>query len=220
MAAMKSRLVPCLMLLVAAAAASAEARPLKSLCESMEPLRKIKDLKYVKPVIRVKPKTQGVKPADVVFTIKAKSGPITFSSAADGTIELPLTDALCAENPEMVSNQAEGTVRFEVSIDPELPPVQKLDYRQLDELRREWNEAVSRQGFVWRALAPSAKAFHIVFAPGTAASAEIRLPQGVRKLPADAKGELVIPFESAWTDANPAIVLSEVPKRIGLQFND
>jgi len=207
-------------LLAAALAAPAEARPLKSVCDSMEPFRKLSDLRYVKPVIRVKPQSEKVRPSDVQFTIEAKSGPIKFAPNADGTIALPLTDALCAENPDMTSNQPEGTVSFAVSIDPRIPPVKSLDYRQLDELRREWNEAVSRQSFVWRALAPSPKAFQLAFEAGSAASAEIRLPQGVRKLAADANGELVIPFDSAWADANPAIVLSETPKRIGLRFRN
>ena len=206
--------------LLAALALPAHARPLKSICDSMEPLRRISDLKYVKPVIQVKPKSEAVKPGDVVFTIEAKSGPIRLVPTADGTIELPLNDALCAENPNMVSNQPEGTVGVTVGIDPHIPPVKSLDYRQLDELRREWSEAVSRQSLVWRVLAPTPRAFQLAFEAGRAASAEIRLPQGVRKLVADANGDLVIPFESAWTDANPAIVLSEMPKRIGLRFRD
>ena len=206
--------------LAVALPACADARPLKSMCDSMEPFRKLSDLKYVKPVIRVKPQSEAVKPSDVQFTIESKSGPIRFSPNTDGTMALPLTDALCAENPEMTSNQPEGTVGFGVSIDPQIPPVKSLGYRELDELRREWVEAVSRQNLMWRALAPSPKAFRIAFEAGRAASAEIRLPQGVRKLEADAKGVLVIPFESAWADANPAIVMSEMPKRIGLKFKD
>ena len=206
--------------LLAAFALPAQARPIESICNVMEPLRKIWDLKYVRPVIRVKPKSEAIKPGDVVFTIEAKAGPIRFAPKADGTIELPLTVVLCAENPNMVSNQPEGTVSVEVGVDPQIPPVKSLDYRQLDELRREWSEAVSRQSLVWRALAPSPKAFQLAFEAGRAASAEIRLPQGVRKLVSDANGDLVIPFESAWTDANPAIVLSEMPKRIGLRFKD
>ena len=205
-------------LIAAGIALPAQARPLKDMCSSMEPFRKVADLKYVKPVVRVKPRSESVKPGDVAFTIAAKSGPIRVTPTADGVIDLPLTDALCAENPDIVSNQPEGTVQFEASIDPQIPPVQQLDYRLLDELRRQWDEAVSRQNFFYRTLAPSARAFHLAFEPGRAASAEIRLPQGVRKLVADANGDLVIPFESSWASANPAIVLSEMPKRIGLRF--
>jgi hypothetical protein len=212
--------LPASAMLLAALASPAEARPLASLCEGMEPFRKISDLKYVKPVIRVKSKSETVGPGDMTFTIEAKSGPIKFAPSADGRIDLPLTDALCAENPNMISNQPEGTVVFSVSIDPQIPPAKSLDYRQLDELRREWNEAVSRQRLAWRMLAPSPKAFQLAFEAGRAASAEIRLPQGIRKLVADAKGDLVIPFDSTWADANPAIVLSEIPKRIGLRFKD
>lgn len=201
-------------------APAAHARPLKKVCDAVEPLGKISDLEYVKPVIRVKPTSEAVKPADVVFTIEAKSGPIRITPAADGTIEFPITDALCAENPEMVSNQPDDALSFAISIDPRIPPATRLDYRQLEKLRHEWNEAVSRQSLVWRMLAPSPRAFHVVFEAGRAASAEIRLPHGVRKLVPDANGVVVIPFEAAWAEANPAIVLSETPRRIGLRFKD
>jgi len=201
-----------------ASALPAEARPLKSVCDATEPFRKLSDLKYVKPVVRVRPESKAVKPTDVAFTIASKSGPITFKPNADGSIEFPLTDALCAENPEMTSNQPEGSVGFAVSIDPRLPPAKSLDYRQLEALRHEWDVAVSRQNLMWRVLAPSAKGFVLDFEAGRAASAEIRLVQGVRKLEADAKGRIEIPFEPAWAAANPAIVLSEMPRRIGLRF--
>lgn len=199
-------------------ATAANARPLKSMCEQFEPLRKIADLKFVKPQIRVQPKTEGVKAQDVVFTIEAKSGVIKISPDAEGFIVLPLTDKLCAENPNMEVNQPQGTVSMAISIDPVIPPVRQLDYRLLDSLRLEWDEAISRQSLMWRMLAPSAKAFHIVFESGKAASAEIRLPGGVRKLAADDKGELRIPFEESWIAANPAIVFSDLPRRIGLAF--
>ena len=226
----RRRLYPAAMdakaLLVALAAAlvcmpmPSHARPLKKVCDAMEPLRKMSDLKYVKPVIRVKPESESVKPVDVVFTIDAKSGPIRFAPKPDGTIEPPITDALCAENPQMTSNQPDDAIGFVISIQAQVPPARRLDYRQLEELRREWDEAVSRQGLMWRVLAPSPKAFQVAFEAGRAAAAEIHLPQGVRRLVPDASGHVVIPFEPAWIHANPAIVLSEMPKRIGLRFKD
>ena len=203
---------------IALAAGSAHARPFKELCEQFEPLRKISDLKYVKPRVLVEPKTEGVKAQDVVFTIEAKSGPIRVSPNAAGELTLPMTDALCAENPSFEVNQAKGSMSLSISIDPKIPPVQSLDYRLLEALRGEWKEAISRQSLVWRMLAPSSKAYQILFAPGSGASAEVRLPTGVRKLSADEKGELRIPFDDAWIAANPTIILSELPKRIGLAF--
>ena len=196
----------------------AAARPLRDLCETMEPLRKVADLPYVKPVVRVKPRSEGVKPGDVVFTIAARSGAIRVPAAADGAIDFPLTDALCAENPELSSNQPEGSVGLSVTIDPQVPPAKSFDYRLLESLRRQWDEALSRQKLAYRLLAPSPKGFHVAFGPGRSAGAEIRLPHGVRKLVADANGDLVIPFEPSWVEANPSIVLTELPRRIGLRF--
>lgn len=217
MAPMKPTL-PAALAALLALAQGAEARPLKEICGNFEPLRKIADLKYVKPVVRVKPKDEAVKPAAVVFTIEARSGPIKVQPAADGTIVLPLTDALCAENPEIASNQPDGSVQFSVSIDPQLPPATALDYRQLETLRQEWDVAVSRQGLMMRMLAPGAKGYHVGFERGRAASVEVRLPSGAQRFAADAEGNVYLPIETAWAAANPAIVLSEMPKRIGLRF--
>ena len=105
-----------------------------------------------------------------------------------------------------------------VSIDPAVPPVKTLDYRLLEALRIEWDTAIARQNIMYRMLAPSAKAFQILFEPGKGGSAEIRLPEGVRRLNADARGELRIPIDPAWAQSNPAIVLSDVPRKIGLAF--
>lgn len=207
-----------LLLLLGLAAATVQARPFKDVCEEFEPLRKIADLKYVKPRVIVQPKTEGVKAQDVVFTIEAKAGTLRISPDANGRMELPFTDKLCAENPNIEVNQPKGTVSMGISIDPAIPPVRTLDYRLLEALRREWIEAVSRQHLGWRLLAPSSKAYQVTFEPGKVGSVEVHLSSGVRKLAADEKGVVRIPFEDSWIAANPNIVLSELPKRIGLAF--
>jgi hypothetical protein len=207
-------------LLAAVSAMPAHSRPFKELCDQFEPFRKVSDLKYVKPTVRVKPNSESVRPQDVVFTLGAKSGPIRIVPDADGRVEFPFSDALCKENPELEVNQPKGTISVTVTIDPSIPPVRTLDYRMLEALRLEWGTAVSRQGLVMRTLAPSPKAFQVAFDPARGGSAEVRLPQGTRTLKSDAKGELRIPFEPAWVGLNPAIVLSEMPRRIGLGFKD
>jgi hypothetical protein len=203
---------------VALGCGAAHARPFKDLCEQFEPLRKLSDLKYVRPRILVQPR-EGVKPQDVVFTIEAKAGAIRVSPTSAGEVAFPFSDALCAENPNFEMNQAKGTLEIAISIDPQVPPAQTIDYRLLDTLRREWAEAISRQSLVWRLLAPSARTYQVVFAAGSNAGAEIRLPTGARKLAANDKGVLRIPFDDAWVAANPTIAFSEMPKRIGLAFD-
>lgn len=194
--------------------------PLKNLCDSFEPLRKLGDLPYIQPVIRVEPEGKAVKPQDVVFTIAAKAGPIRVTPDADGEIRFPFSDALCAENPDIESNQPPGSLGISITIDPKMPPVQRIDYRQLDTLRQQWDTAVSRQGFFYRMLAPSPKGFEVQFDPRSKATAEVGLPQGARQLAANAQGILVIPFDRSWAAANPTIAFSELPKRIGLSGKD
>ena len=208
-------------LIVACALAvpAAEARPYKDLCEQFEPLRKMSGFKYVKPEITIQPKTPGVRPEDVVFTIEAKAGAIKVSPKADGALELPMDPTLCAENPNFETNQPKGSVDINVSIDPKIPPAKQVDYKTLEALRAEWKEALSRQSFMYRMLAPSSKGYEIDFEPGRGGVAEVRLPTGVRTFTANTKGEVRIPFEDAWIASNPAIVFDAMPKRIGLAFD-
>jgi len=212
------RLPTTALLVLAGLAAPVQARPFKEFCDQFEPLRKFSDLKYIKPVVRVKPNEESVKPRDVVFTIEAKAGTIKVVPADDGTVDIPMSDTLCAENPNLEINQPKGTIGLAISIDPSIPPVRTFDYRQLESLRREWDLAISRQNLMYRLLAPSAKAYQVVFEPGANGSVEIRLPQGVRKLAADDKGVVRIPIDEAWAAANPTIVLSGMPRKIGLAF--
>jgi hypothetical protein len=212
------KIVAVPLLALALAAPAARAGSYKEFCDQFEPLRKLTGLKYIKPQVKVDPKTAGVKAQDVVFTIDAKTGPIKLTPDAQGLVEFPMTDALCDENPDIQTNQPKGTVNLGISIDPAIPPVRTLDYRLLDSLRREWDVAIARQSLMWRMMAPTSKAYQILFEPGRGASAEIQLAGGARKLVADDKGELRIPFDDSWIAANPTIVLSELPKKIGLAF--
>jgi hypothetical protein len=208
-----------LLLILAVAATGARAAEFKDLCEKFEPLRKLADFKYVKPDVSIHPKTPGVKPEEVVFTIAAKAGPIKVTPAADGAIEFPFSDKLCAENPEFQTNQPKGTVDINVSIDPHIPPVKSIDYHTLEIMRREWNDAIGRQSLVYRMLAPSTKGYEVTFEGGKGGNAEVQLAKGTVRLTTNDKGELRIPFDDSWISANPVITFSEVPKKIGLAFD-
>lgn len=207
-----------LALSVALAATAAQGSPFATLCKQFEPLRKLSGLQYVKPEVTVESRTFGVRPQDIVFTIEAKSGTIKVTPNAEGAIEFPFSEQLCAENPNFETNQPKGTVDINVSIDPRIPPVKTIDYRTLEVLRREWKEAISRQSLMYRLMAPSAKGYQADFEPGRGV-AEIRLPGGTRTITANTKGEVRIPFEDEWIASNPTIVFDTVPRRIGLAFD-
>jgi hypothetical protein len=68
-------------------------------------------------------------------------------------------------------------------------------------------------------MIPSAKSYQVLFEPGKGGSAEVKLANGVRKLVANDKGDLRIPFDDSWIAANPTIVFSETPKKIGLAYD-
>lgn len=199
-------------------AQAAEARPLKGMCEMMEPVSKLTGLKYVRASVQVKPKDAAVKPESVAFTIAAKAGTIKVPVAADGTVVIPVSKALCEENPDVQTNQPPGTLDLAIVVGVNAPPLQQFDYRVIMDMKADWDEGLSRQNFLYRAMAPSAKAGLILFAPGRAAWAEVRLPQGPRRFTADDKGTIRIPFDEAWKSSNPPVVLSEAPRAVSLTF--
>jgi len=207
-----------LVCLAALIALPVSARPFKDMCAIVEPMMKLSGLKYVKPSVKVKSKDPKVQLQSVFFTIEAKAGTIRVPVAADGAIAFPVAGPLCAENPNMESSQPPGSMEMTVSVEVSAPPAQALEYRVFTDMKAEWDEAISRQDFMYRVLAPGAKAGHIAFEPGRAAFAEVRLPQGARRFMADDKGQVRIPFDDAWKALNPVISLSEMPRKVSLAF--
>ena len=200
------------------AATSALAGEYKSFYDALEPFERLKDLKYIRSTVKVKPKDAKVPPQSVEFTIKSKSGAIRVVAGPDGVIDIPVSRALREENPEMVSNQPEGSVGISVNIDVSVPPTASFDYRLLAELRDEYKTAVGRQNLVWRMMAPSPKGVVIKFAPDAKGSAKVKMPGTAWTVDADGAGELRLAFDDDLQKANAAIQLSAVPQRIGLDF--
>jgi hypothetical protein len=209
-------LAAAFLLLVAAAAQAAEYR---EFYKALEPISKLKDLKYLVQTVKVAPRDPAMKPESVVLTIRSRSGPIRIAAGPEGAIEIPVTKALYDENPDVESNAPPGTLGLSVGLDVRAPPAQRFDYRLVMDMKADWDEAVRRQNLMWRMLAPSARSAVVVFAPGSRATAEVRLPSGTRTLNADAAGQIPLPLDEDWKKANPAIVLSEMPARIGLDFH-
>ena len=212
----RSPLIACLLL--AALATTARAGEYREFHKVLEPFTKLKDLKYLVPTVKVAPKDAALKPESVVLVIHSRAGAIRVPAMADGSIDFPVTQALYDENPNVDSNAPPGTLGLSVGIDVGAPPAQRFDYRMVMDMKADWDEAVRRQNFMWRMLAPSPRGALVVFTPGTAATAEVKLPGGVRTYRADAAGELRLPFDEAWHKANPPVLLSAMPKRIALDF--
>ena len=205
-----------LLLVTPAAAQAAEYREFH---KALEPIAKLRDLKYLVQTVKVAPRDPAMKPESVVLTIRSRTGPIRIAAGPEGAIDIPVTKALYDENPPVESNAPPGTLGLSVALDVRAPPVQRFEYKLVMDMKADWEEAVRRQNFVWRTLAPSAKSAVVVFAPGAKATAEVKLPSGTRTLGVDSSGQIQLPFDEEWRKANPAIVLSEMPTRIGLDFH-
>ena len=211
------RFVVCVVLLFAASAASAAARYL-DLHKYIEPVAKLDGLRYVFADLRMRSADPAVKPETIALTIRARDGDIAVPVGADGRFALPITTTLVQENPEVSTNQPQGSLQLDVSLDVRAEPRQSFDYALLGDMSTEYDRVVAGQKLTWRLFAPSAKGLVIRFARGTDAVATVRLADGVVKYAANEQGELRLPDKSEWRKRNPRIELSAVPEKIALDL--
>lgn len=211
------RLLLCLLLSLCAGAAFAENRYV-DLHKVVEPVAKLAGLRYVSADLRVKSTNATVKPETIAFTIRASGGDITVPVDADGRLVLPITDALVAENPVVVSNQPEGSLEISVSFDVRADPQQTFDYALLDAMRREYDEVVGRQKLMWRLFAPDGDGLLIRFPKGSEATVTVALANGPVRYAADEKDEVRLPNKAEWRRQNPRIETSVKPEKVALNL--
>ena len=77
-------------------------------------------------VQRIESKRTGIPPRAISIAIHARAGEIPVPVAADGTIALPIDDALLAENPVVETNQPPGSLTLTVSVELPRPAVPVL----------------------------------------------------------------------------------------------
>ncbi|HVF34413.1 MAG TPA: hypothetical protein VND91_03760 [Candidatus Saccharimonadia bacterium] len=75
----------------------------------------------LRAVQRIESKRDGVAPRAIGIAIRARRGRIEVPVGDDGTIALPLDDALLAENPVVETNQPEGSLTLTISVELHQP---------------------------------------------------------------------------------------------------
>jgi hypothetical protein len=155
------------------------------------------------------------------LTILAAGGAVPIPVAADGTVTLPLTAALRAENPVVGIDQPRGTMSLEIMLAVAPPPHLRMPYAWFVSAGAQARDAAaiaahSNAGLVASLFAPRLRGLAISFAPGAsgevtliaAGRSEVLTPgaNGITELPLDrAQAGAEVEFSTAPTLIEPLI---------------
>jgi len=157
---------------------------------------------------------QGFTLGDLRVEIDGPDGTIVVNIENDGLTDFPLDPALVAADAVVRTNAPRGGLGAAVRFSAEAEPVQRFEYSLYEAMAAEYREAIRAQGLMARMALPRPNGLLLGFDTPDA-HARVLLPQP-EHLQADAEGNLFIPANRRWRNANPVIELSQQPREIVL----
>jgi len=152
-----------------------------------------------------------------VITIAARAGPIRLVPAADGTIDIPVSEALLAEDPPVLTSAPEGQKsRVQLDLRPVLPSGATLPLSEVGIAVAQANKVIKAQAGFFSFAIPTLRAVVAVYPPGQPQAATLTAPGVERTLTTDAKGRLRIPSDAALEAAGARVALAAPPLRFEL----
>jgi hypothetical protein len=147
-------------------------------------------------------------------TILAASGAVPVPVAADGTVTLPLTPALRAENPTVGIDQPRGTMSLEIMLAVAPPPRLRMPYAWFVSAGGQARDAAaiaahSSAGLLASIFAPRLRGLAISFAPGTRGQVTIVAGDFREVLTPGADGTINMPLDRKPPDTD--VVFSAAP---------
>jgi Protein of unknown function (DUF2987) len=158
-----------------------------------------------------------VKISDLQIHIDARDGRIPVKLGSDGTLSLPMSDALQKENPWIVVNQPRGSMQLEWRFGLNTAPVTThMRYRELMQGINDLEPIQEQMLQVFSSVPKlTVSGLKLIFgAAKEGAAVVIHAKSGDRILKIDAHGEAVIPLDRALLEENPEVVLPEMPKKL------
>ncbi|MGE9290471.1 MAG: tetratricopeptide repeat protein, partial [Puniceicoccales bacterium] len=174
-------------------------------------------IEYQSVSFRVSSQLEGVRPEDIELYIDSDAGRVPLEVRSDGIFDVPISQALFAENPGVVSNQPKESLNVQLSkgmggrASFELGPegearVRYLTLFPLDRIRQQMNSVASNvssgQGF----SDESWEEWCMVF-ENTARAETARMTvefEGVENLlPKDDEGRFILGMKPQWFETNP-----------------
>jgi hypothetical protein len=179
--------------------------PLAPVCDGVTKAKPAdpEDIIHVKMV--AKPKDQPELPPDLALELvkDGKATPIALD--ADHGFD-PRCDEPSMREASIRVNQPRDKVRFGLAFPARVPTGTAMSYAKLAESVPVMIEAIRRQAGLLRFLAPKVRGIRLTFA-AEGQHVTIRLPDGVKRFDADARGVVVLPWNPDWSTAT--VQLSE-----------
>jgi hypothetical protein len=151
------------------------------------------------------------------LTIDAQGGPIRLEPGPDGVIDFPVTDALLAEDPPVLTTAPEGQkTSFSLELRPVRPAGTSFPLADLMASVSQANKLIKAQAGFLGFAAPTMKAVRLVYPAGAPWTARFTAPGVERTITADAQGRLRIPRDEALEAAGARVELSAPPLRFEL----
>jgi hypothetical protein len=134
------------LLLSAPAPAEEGAVPYAALHERFAPAAVLTEYPRLRGVQRVSSRLSNVRPEHVRIWIEAAAGRIDVPIDDQGRAAFPLSDRLLQENPIVRSNQPQGSLQLQLSLEVDLPKANRIAYAEIWESLAEAQSALDRLG--------------------------------------------------------------------------
>ncbi len=191
----------CLLLLstLNAVHAADGAVPYAALHQRFAPTQVLQQYPSLRAVQRIESRLADVQPTDIRIWIDAAAGRIEVPVDAQGRASFPLTEQLLAENPSVRSNQPQGSLQLQLSLEVQLPAASGIAYAEV------WQSIIEAQDALTQ-LGPDYADSEVVgieyrFSDGpmqvTLSGREIEL-----SLLADNQGRVLLRRDPLWLDAD------------------
>lgn len=169
----------------------------------------LESLDRVVPGMMVVSTNPGVAPQNIQFRVLTDDGWQTFNPDESGNIQIPYrpewTDLV------LVSNQPKGTLQLGVGFSARPPATTQTTYQDLMALVPQFEEALDALAKMQGSQAPKVKGLTVQMPEGSNASVHIQSKKGQQNLKAYATGIVVIKFDEALFQENPAVEFDVLP---------
>lgn len=144
----RALLLPFLLFLLLSGKVTAEegAVPYAALHARFAPADILADYPRLRGVQRVSSRLQQVRPEQIQIWIEAASGRIDVPIDRDGRARFPLTEQLLQENPWVRSNQPQGSLQLQLSLEVYLPETKQVGYAEIWQDIEQAQAALDRLG--------------------------------------------------------------------------
>jgi hypothetical protein len=173
--------------------------PYAALHQRFAPAQVLQQYPSLRAVQRIESRLADVKPTDIRIWIDAAAGRIEVPVDTQGRASFPLTEQLLAENPSVRSNQPQGSLQLQLSLEVQLPAASGIAYAEV------WQSIIEAQDALAQ-LGPDYADSEVVgieyrFSDGpmqvTLSGREIEL-----SLLADNQGRVLLRRDPLWLDAD------------------